>query len=275
MFAAGVVTAAAVAGRETAPGRAVRRGVEELARRLRYTQGRLEGVRYRLAGRIPDPEVSDDVLADRIRSSLGRLEKRLDVPRIHVVAEDHIAILHGEVPEARDAATIERAVTDMSGVRGVESYLHIGLDTGGTRPSEGRALAKRVASPALRQLMDAAGNAGATEDRARGAVRAVLAVFADRIPADERNQLFAHVPEDVRELAAVPRRHGEHATSPRTVSELVAAIGSHDRVDPVNAEAITEAVLARLRELVPEEADDVAAVLPEELRDLWITAVAS
>ncbi len=36
---------------------------------------------------------------------------------------------------------------------------------------------------------------------------------------------------------------------------------------------ITESVLATLRGLVPEEADDIAAVLPSELRAFWNAAV--
>ena len=33
--------------------------------------------------------------------------------------------------------------------------------------------------------------------------------------------------------------------------------------------AVAQVVIARLRALVPEEADDVAAVLPRELRAVW------
>jgi len=43
-------------------------------------------------------------------------------------------------------------------------------------------------------------------------------------------------------------------------------------VDPARASAITEAVLGTLRQLVPEEAGDVASVLPRDLRELWIDA---
>jgi hypothetical protein len=51
---------------------------------MRYRSGQWMGVSYRLRGRRPDPNVSDDILADRIRSSIGGLEARLDVPRVHV-----------------------------------------------------------------------------------------------------------------------------------------------------------------------------------------------
>ena len=273
MIGAGVGVAVAVLGRNTAPGKALRRGVDVVGRRARYAGGRLKGLSYRLAGRRPDPAVSDDVLADRIRSSLGGLEKRLDVPRVHVRVEDHVALLHGEVPSVADRSTIEWAVLRSPGVRGIESYLHVGLLPGSTRPSEGRAQADEAPSAAMRQLLAAARDAGAAEDDARAAVRAVLATFAERIPQDERDQLLAHLPSDVRELASVPRRKGEAVTRLRTLSELVTAIASRNGMSPERAQTITESVLAHLRQLVPEEVDDVAAVLPEELRQLWTAAV--
>ena len=97
----------------------------------------MPGLVYRLAGRHPNPDVSDDILADRVRSSIGGLEKRLDVPHIHVMVEDHVAILHGEVTEDSDVRALEHAIVRVSGVRGVESHLHVGLAPGDTRPSEG------------------------------------------------------------------------------------------------------------------------------------------
>jgi uncharacterized protein (DUF2267 family) len=270
---AGIGVAITVFGRDSGPGKVLRRGVDELGRRIRYAAGRLDGLGYRLAGRGPDPAVSDDVLADRIRSSLGGLEKHLDVPRIHVMVEDHVALLHGEVPSAADRSTIELAVLDSPGVRGIESYLHVGLLAGSTRPSEGREQTGQTASAALRQLLGAARDAGAAEDDARAAVRAVLATFAERIPENERDQLLSHLPADVRELAALPRRQGEPVSRLRTLSELVTAIESRSAMSPECAQSITETVLAHLRQLVPEEVDDVAAVLPEELRQLWVAAV--
>ncbi len=268
----GVAVTAAVVGRDTKPGRAVRRGVEATARRVRDATGRLDGLRYRLAGRSPDPTVSDDVLADRIRSNLGRVEKRLDLPRVHVMVTDHVALLHGEVPADTDRAALERAVRATPGVRGVESFLHIGLGPGTTRPSVGHARDAAMPSPALRKLLDAAQHAGASDQPAT-AVRAVLATFTGRIPVGEREQLFAHLPQDVRAMATAPRSQGEPPTRMRTVSELVEAMAVWSGVDTRRAAGVTEAVLGQLRSLVREEADDVAAVLPEELRQLWEKAV--
>jgi hypothetical protein len=169
----GVLIVTMILGPSVKARRSMRRGVNLVARRARYARGRLEGLRYRITRRTPDPWVGDEVLADRIRSTLGPLEKRLDLPRVHVMVDDHVAVLHGDVAEPHDAATIERAVSDIAGVRGVESYLHIGLSTGNTRPSEGRAHARELPSPALRELVDAAVAAGAPQDDARRSVRAV------------------------------------------------------------------------------------------------------
>ncbi|HET6965969.1 MAG TPA: BON domain-containing protein [Acidimicrobiales bacterium] len=113
--------------------------ISDAGRRLRYLSGRLEGLSYAMEGRHPDPNVVDNVLADRIRSQLGGLEKRRDLPHIHVMVEDHVALLHGEVPTKEDADAIEKAVAAVSGVKAVKSHLHVGLINGDTRPSAGRA----------------------------------------------------------------------------------------------------------------------------------------
>lgn len=138
-LAAGLVSAAIAGTSDTAFGKSARRLAHRLARDARYVTGAIPGIIYRLAGRHPDPNVSDDILVDRIRSSIGSIEKRLDIPHIHVMVEDHVAILHGEVTDDSDVRTLEHAIMNVSGVRGVESRLHVGLAPGDTRPSEGAA----------------------------------------------------------------------------------------------------------------------------------------
>ena len=229
------------------------------------------GILYRLAGRHPDPNVSDDVLADRIRSSIGPLEKRLDVPHVHVTVEDKVVILHGDVPATADARSIEHAIMGVSGVRGIESHLHAGLIAGDTRPSQGKA-ASYHASPALQALLDAASRAGAV--RPYAALHAVLCGFSDRIPAGERAQMLGHLPLDVRVLAGPANRHGERPLRVRTLQELVAAATAEGGIDAARAAEITLAIVSTLHDLVPDEAADVAAVLPIELRELWETAPA-
>jgi uncharacterized protein (DUF2267 family) len=244
-------------------------------RRARYLRGRWKGIRYRLAGRHPDPWASDDVLADRVRSELGPLEKRLDVPRVHVHVHDHHASLHGDVPTWEAADRLVDAVFHISGIYGVESYLHVGLTQGDTRPSEGRLRPGK--SNALKTLVGAAIRAGAPEDLAPASVRAVLSAFVDRVPPPERDHVLAHLPADVRPLATPPQRSGKLPRL-RTVPELVAGVTAQAEPGenglPRGREAlITESVLATLRGLVPEEAEDIAAVLPADLRAFWNAAV--
>ena len=242
-----------------------------VTRRLHNLQGASRGWRYRLAARHPDREVADDILADRIRSELGPVEKRLDLPHIHVMVEDHVALLHGEVATVRDAEQLERAVEAVPGVAGVESYLHVGLLRGDTRPSAGRDV--QSPSRALHELLAAAQHAGAHADGGRPAVRAVLSTLADRVPEDERDHLLSHLPEDVRVMATPPRRRGRPTARIRHVDEFVGAVASTGPVDPDRAHSVVESVLGALRELVPEEAAKVADVLPAELRELWNCSV--
>jgi uncharacterized protein (DUF2267 family) len=264
--AAGVVGLAAALAPETRLGRATRRLASALAREMRYAVASTPGLLYHLAGRRPDPNVSDDILADRIRSSIGPLEKRLDIPRVHVMVDGHIAIVHGDVPNEVVARRIEHAILGVSGVSGVESHLHMGLLAGDTRPSEGRV---PQTSDALRTLLDAARDAGAGDPL--GAVHAVLCGFSERIPEDERLQVLAHLPDDVRAVAGPARRHGQQSVRIKSVTQLVATVAAQDAIDPERTEDVTRAVLATLRTLVPDEADDVAAVLPQDLRVLWET----
>lgn len=106
------------------------------ARRLR---GRLLHLRYSWSGRWPDPDAPDTVVADRVRSVLGPLEKLLDVPHVNVTVCRRIATLHGAVTSRSDAEDLAAAAFSVPGVLGVESRLHIGLATCDTRPSTGRA----------------------------------------------------------------------------------------------------------------------------------------
>ena len=252
--------------------RALRTGGDQLARELRKLSGQWRGVSYRLAGRRPDPGVPDDVLADRIRSTLGPLEQRLDLPRVHVMAEDHVALLHGVVGTAEDADQIERAVQTVSGVAAVESYLHVGLVRGDTRPSQGHH--EHALSEPRKRLQAAAVRAGVAEEQAPMVVRAVLGRFAERLPDGERKHLLGHLPADVLSMLETPKRLS-HPRRMRSLSDLVFLILlSTDKLDPVTAPEVVTSVLGELRRLVPEEAADIAAVLPADLRALWEAAAA-
>jgi osmotically-inducible protein OsmY len=117
--------------------RVARERIQHLGTQIRYSAGRLRGVSYRMQGRHPDPDVPDTVLADRIRSEIGKVEKERDLPHIHVMVENHVALLHGEVPAPADVHALEQAVSAVSGVKGLKSHLHVGMIKGDTRPSEG------------------------------------------------------------------------------------------------------------------------------------------
>lgn len=238
-------------------------------KRMRYEQGRARGTRYRMAGMHPDPNVSDDILADRVRSQIGPIEKRLDLPRVHVTVFDHIAHLHGVVGTVEERLELERAVQRVSGINGIESYLHIGFGRGDTRPSD--AMWHPEPSRQLRQLLNAARGAGAPPTGTWLAVRAVLSTFTDRIPLDEREHVFAHLPTDVVGLAAAPHRIG--LAQPRTMPQLIQTVQFLSGLTQERAAAVTEAVIATLRSMVPEEVADVTATLPHELQDLWQSAV--
>ncbi|SBW23624.1 hypothetical protein FDG2_3860 [Candidatus Protofrankia californiensis] len=270
LAAAAGVGAGVVAGLLARP-RRIRRRIglvrERVGRRFRYLRGRLRGVRYRLGGGRPDPDVTDDVLADRVRSRLGSVTRRLDVPRVHVTAFGHVIILHGDVATAADAIVVEDAVWRTSGVEGVVSMLHEGLVSGDTRPSEGDLTL--LPSPMLRRLFAAAQQAGCTQETVQPAVRAVLTTFFERLPVAERRHVASHLPVDVQVLTVPPRRRGQAPARMRHLDEFIEAVLRIDHIDRVHAHDITGAVLQTLRDLVPEEAQDVAAVLPEELRRTW------
>lgn len=270
----GLVTGAAAAGLAvmlrpgTRGNRLVRRELARAGRRLRYLEGRLQGASYRVSGRTPDPTVVDNVLADRIRSSLGTLEHRLDLPRIHVMVEHHVALLHGEVDTEEAAHEIEQAVVAVPGVAGVESYLRTGLTHGDTRPSAGRAF--HPPSAALTSLLAAAEESGVEAAVAPAVVRGVLATFADRLPVGEREHVATHLPADVRPFFTPPRRI-LGARPPRTLHDLVGRIvGTTSELPVERGEQVATAVIHALRRIVPDEVTDVAAVLPAELRALWL-----
>lgn len=249
-----------------------RRALRGVDRRRRRLAGMARRIRHDLAARRP--EAPDPVLAARVRSMLGPLEKRLDVPRVKVMVERGRVLLHGAVATPDDEVALIRAAMDVPGIRAVDSRLHVGLGAGDGRPSAGRARA--VPSAARRRLVEAAGRAAGVEEDAPVIAGAVLAAVAERIPPREREHLCAHLPEDVRELTHRPRSPGTVRRRMRTISDLVdvvAELAGMDGAEPLDRARLvvaTRAVIEELRDLVPEEVADVAAVLPRQLRDLWL-----
>jgi len=268
---AGVLVAGAVlVARDPHLRRRTRDAAHFATRRARHLRGVMQGAEYRAAGHQPDPMVDDITLADRVRSELGRLERHLDVPHLHVTVRHHVATLHGEVISDSDVEAVERRVLQVSGVWGVRSYLHVGLASGDTPPSVGRTTGH--ASPLLEELLAGAAAWGVEGGAADRTVHAVLQTLAERIPDDERRHLASHLPFDVRHMLRPPARRGS-ARRVRDVDEFLAIVADTAHLDERTVAPVAESVLATLRRRVPEEAGDVAAVLPSGLRAWWRVAV--
>lgn len=214
---------------------------------------------------VPWP-VRDGVLADRIRSELGALEHRLDIPRIHVMVERGVALLHGDVPSEAAANILEDGVRAVAGVRGVASHLHVGLVDGDTRPSSDEG----GPSAAAKRLVAAARGAGAGEVTAPLAARRVLMSFAGTLPTATRRRVTSHLPPDVAGwLAPVDAVVSTIAT----VDELYRDVVGADVTPATRVPWVVAAVLRELAALMPDDVDVVAANLPLELGHLWADAL--
>lgn len=269
MLGAGVIGAAVAATPERGAGRWLRRATSRLASDARYMAAAVPGFTYRITGAHPDPDVGDDVIAERVRARLGLITTHLGIPPMRVQSVEHVVILEGAVQRRRDAEHLERAAMAVRGVHGVESHIH--EDDALMRSDEPAAAV--MPSLALAELCEAAGDAGARDER--GAVHAVLCAFTDRLPAAARIELAAHLPADVRALIAPARHHGARLAPPRTVADLVRAVlAADDESDAVatdDAYAVTAAVVSTLRGLVPEATGAMVAALPQEIADLWLS----
>ena len=100
-------------------------------------------------------------------------------------------------------------------------------------------------------------------------MHAVLCGLFGRIPANDRDHILVHLPQDVRDLVGPSARASPDVMRVRRLSDFVALIVADGEMPAAAAETITTAVVTTLRHLVPEESSDVAAVLPSELRQMW------
>ena len=240
------------------------------ARTAHYLRGRLRGALYRASGAVPDPMALDGVVADRVRTRLGRLVRSLDVPHVHVTVCRHVATLHGEVRTRADAAAIERSAAAVPGVFRVHSELHVGLSRSDTPPSSGRLHGR--GSAMLGEMLAVAQDCGLQDGLAMRAVHAVVSRFGELLPDGERHHLASHLPADVRAMLQPDRRRRRHPRV-RTADDFIDGVAERAGIDRFTVAPVAEALLATLRDRVPEEADDVAAVLPERIRRWWQVAI--
>ena len=255
----------------SAPVRRGRRSVRALAKTTRrrgeamlhQAQGRWTGFAYRIGGATPDLMAGDDVIADRVRSSLGQLLAWRDLPHPNVMVHDGMVTLHGVVGNAADEVALSRAVLRVAGVRGVRSELHEGFGPGDTRPSAGRHHESSIGLAMLRKAAEAAGS------QAQGLAAVTLSVFLSRLPLGERGHVIGHLPADVRDLLDAEVRSGE-LIDVRTTEELFEEIVRRvPDASMAEVRRLAPRVIEVLRAFVPEEAADVRAVLPQGLRQLW------
>lgn len=210
-------------------------------------------------------------LADRVRTELGPLVKGLDLPRMHVMAEGAVVLLHGDVASVEQAEQIEDVVGRIAGVDIVESHLHVGLIAGDSRPSEGHA--HEPQSEMLRSLLATAESIGIEEAVAPSAVRGTLQAVLNQIPPDERAQLENHFPHDVRAFVGARRWLGIRAKHWKTELALDAAAAMRGGITLADAQVLVPAVIGVVRRYVPEEDAGVEATLHRYIRDLWDVSI--
>lgn len=215
----------------------------------------------------------DGVLADRVRSELGPVLKRLDQPRVHVLASQGVVTLHGDVTDAPAKVAIEAAARHVVGVTSLHSHLSIGLQAGEMTPSAGH-LHER--SPLLRQLEHAARSCGyLTDTEGRYVLRAVLGVFSARLPDPQRRRFLDHLPDDVRRLALPAHWLTADVRTIASEHDLAqtAAVAMH--ADRSHADRLLHHVLPVVRDHAPEDAETIAESLSPELRAMWLEQPAS
>jgi len=100
----------------------VRRAESEAERRLRYAEGRAEGVLHTVAAVTPDPPADDKALGDRIRSELG---DRFPDDSVELNVADRVVELRGQLPTEAGIVELVTSVRRVPHVAGVVNLLHI------------------------------------------------------------------------------------------------------------------------------------------------------
>ncbi|GAA1129315.1 DUF2267 domain-containing protein [Nocardioides aquiterrae] len=114
-------------------------------------------------------------------------------------------------------------------------------------------------------IRSVADGAGISQAEAERLTAATLRTLAERITGGEADDLAAQLPEELKPSLTKPGEEAERFD----VDVFVARVAERAGTDPDQALAHMGAVFATLREAVsPGELDDVAAQLPDGLRDL-------
>ncbi|WP_224240543.1 CBS domain-containing protein [Hyalangium gracile] len=155
-----------------------------------------------------------------------------------------------------------------------ENIQDIGPETGGTRriitpETRAQRSESRAAQTYAFFLRDLEAK-GLDRKLAEQAIQSVLCVMEQRLMTDEARHMEAQLPRKVVALLERCERHKEHPYRKFGRMELLGMVSEDLGVDIKEAERITCAVLATVREHITEgEAMDVLGQLPHELRTLW------
>lgn len=126
----------------------------------------------------------------------------------------------------------------------------------------------------LNDVMEAMG----TDDRNKAylAFRSVLQTLRDRLTVEEATDLGAQLPMLVRGFYYEGWNPAQTPTTQRDVNEFLDRIAEYypldADIDPREAVRVTFQVLEK--HITPGELEDVKAMLPPELRDVWSEAAA-
>jgi len=105
---------------------------------------------------------------------------------------------------------------------------------------------------------------GTTTDEARAMTRATLSTLGERIGTDQARELGAHLPDDFSDVLEDPA-----GCEPFGYEEFIARVADREGVEAKTAARDVGAVMACLREVVPEtELDYVRAALSDDYRPL-------
>jgi uncharacterized protein (DUF2267 family) len=105
------------------------------------------------------------------------------------------------------------------------------------------------------------------------ATAVVLRALRDRLTRDEAEQVGAQLPAPLKEIWVTGDRPGRQPVKLRRDEFIQRVKHEAELTSGEAARRLTEAVFAALKaQLSPGEAEDVAAQLPRDLKDLWTRA---